>query len=82
MNPPVAAPETTKAQDMLEAYQVNAVGPLWLYQATRNLLGKAERPIWITVSSSGGSVSKLQEFGIENLLAYGASKAGVNWLTV
>jgi NAD(P)-dependent dehydrogenase (short-subunit alcohol dehydrogenase family) len=83
MNPPVVAIEDTKAEDMLEAYRVNAVGPLWLYQATRTLLGKAARPPkWITVSSAAGSVTKLQDYGIEKLVAYGASKAAVNWVTV
>jgi NAD(P)-dependent dehydrogenase (short-subunit alcohol dehydrogenase family) len=82
VNPPVVAPELTKAEDMLSTYKVNAVGPMWLYQATRELLAKAQKPIWITISSSAGSVTKLEEFGITKLLAYGASKTAVNWLTV
>jgi norsolorinic acid ketoreductase len=68
--------------EMALAYEVNVLGPLRLYKATRSLLEKAPRPMWTTISSTAGSVTKVEEYGIVSLLSYGASKAAANWLTV
>jgi hypothetical protein len=38
--------------------------------------------MWTTISSTAGSVTKVEEYGIVSLLSYGASKAAANWLTV
>ncbi|KAF1819305.1 NAD(P)-binding protein [Dissoconium aciculare CBS 342.82] len=80
--PPPSAIADVDEAEMAAAYDVNVLGPLRLYKATRELLDKAKRPIWTTISSTAGSVTKVQEFGIVALLSYGASKAAVNWLTV
>jgi norsolorinic acid ketoreductase len=80
--PPPSAIVDVDEAEMAAAYDVNVLGPLRLYKATRQLLDKAKRPMWTTISSTAGSVTKVQEFGIVALLSYGASKAAVNWLTV
>jgi hypothetical protein len=38
--------------------------------------------VWATISSAAGSVSLLEGYGVSPLLAYGSSKAAVNWFTV
>jgi NAD(P)-dependent dehydrogenase (short-subunit alcohol dehydrogenase family) len=80
--PPASDLADVDEAEMAAAYDVNVLGPLRLYKATRELLDKAKRPLWTTISSTAGSVTKVEEFGIADLLSYGASKAAVNWLTV
>jgi norsolorinic acid ketoreductase len=67
---------------MTAAFDVNVLGPHRLFKATYELLGKAKKPVWATISSAAGSVSLLEGYGVSPLLAYGSSKAAVNWLTV
>jgi NAD(P)-dependent dehydrogenase (short-subunit alcohol dehydrogenase family) len=74
--------ETITPKDLYDAFGINVVAPVLLYQACRQLLEMAEKPIWVTMSSAAGSVSMLEGFGIPSLFAYGASKAAVNWFTV
>lgn len=60
--------------------KVNTIGPLVLFQATYSLLhANTPTPKFIVMSATGGSIT----FGtlFDGLLAYGASKAGVNCVT-
>jgi norsolorinic acid ketoreductase len=46
-----------KRSDMLEYYQVNVLGPVELYQATRDLLQKSSgKPIFALMGSSAGAL--------------------------
>ncbi|KAF2705469.1 NAD(P)-binding protein [Pleomassaria siparia CBS 279.74] len=63
----------------LEGHMVpNVYGVVWLYQATRDLLEKAERPIWATMGSIAGWIEN--QYPITNA-AYGPSKAAIHWIT-
>jgi norsolorinic acid ketoreductase len=83
--PDPAPLEVIAPGDLTDAYRVNVVAPVLLYQASKPLLENApgqSQAMWVTISSVAGSVSKIEEFPVTSLLAYSASKAAVNWFTV
>ncbi|KAF7198250.1 Norsolorinic acid ketoreductase nor1 [Pseudocercospora fuligena] len=67
-----------EAKDMQDHLVPNVYGVVSLYQATRDLLNKAEKPKFITMGSSAGWLEK--QHSIPNA-AYGPTKAAVHWLT-
>jgi NAD(P)-dependent dehydrogenase (short-subunit alcohol dehydrogenase family) len=72
----------TSAQAMAEHFAVNTIGPLVLFQATYPLLkASSDAPKFIPISSSAGSITYFAPMGIP-MLAYGASKTALNYLTV
>jgi NAD(P)-dependent dehydrogenase (short-subunit alcohol dehydrogenase family) len=72
----------TPASAMSEKFAVNTIGPLVLFQATYPLLkASSDAPKFIPVSSIGGTVTFGATMGIPTL-AYGVSKAALNYLTV
>ncbi|KAF1819299.1 NAD(P)-binding protein [Dissoconium aciculare CBS 342.82] len=83
--PDPAPLEVIAPGDLTDAYRVNVVAPVLLYQASKPLLENApgqSQAMWVTISSVAGSVSKIEEFPVTSLLAYSASKAAANWFTV
>jgi norsolorinic acid ketoreductase len=74
------AARVTPAQEMIEHYQVNVVGPLLLFQATAELLDAAPEPKFFAISSAVGSISAQEHIPLESS-AYGASKAALNFLS-
>ncbi|KAF2166701.1 hypothetical protein M409DRAFT_36665, partial [Zasmidium cellare ATCC 36951] len=66
-------------EGLLEHYQVNTVGTVMLYQATRTLLLESKNPRFIVTSGSGGSISQQDKIRVP-LAEYGPSRAAVNWL--
>jgi NAD(P)-dependent dehydrogenase (short-subunit alcohol dehydrogenase family) len=72
---------STSSQAMAEHYAVNTIGPLVLFQATYPLLkASSSTPKFIPISSSGGSIEKRAGTPGLPYLAYGASKAALNYL--
>lgn len=71
-----------KITDVKEHIDVNAIGPLLLFQATLPLLEKAVHGPgkFITVSSPIGSIGGMEQRPFP-MSAYGASKAMLNWVT-
>ncbi|KAI0005746.1 NAD(P)-binding protein [Xylariaceae sp. FL0662B] len=69
------------AQEMTTTYQVNAVGPLMLFQACRPLLQKASKPRWVSISTGGGSITLMGKIRSWDGTSYAAAKASLNWLT-
>ena len=68
-----------QAEEVLTTFRVNTMGPLLLYQATRDLLLAAKgEPKFFLVSSVLGSVTKGPDIPFK-LVAYGMSKAAGNW---
>lgn len=68
--------------DVITAFNVNAAGPLILFQAVRHLLENSKKsPKWVSMSSAAGSIGLLEAQGALGVAAYGMSKAGMNWLT-
>jgi NAD(P)-dependent dehydrogenase (short-subunit alcohol dehydrogenase family) len=70
----------TSAQDMATHFHVNTIGTLVLFQSTYPLLkASTETPKFIPISSRIGSIELGTQGGI-GFLAYGASKAAVNYM--
>lgn len=68
-----------KANDLLEHVDVNAAGPVRLFQATLPLLQAAKQPKFIVISSFAGTISNAERINFP-LSSYAASKAAVNFL--
>ncbi|KZT50012.1 NAD(P)-binding protein [Calocera cornea HHB12733] len=65
--------------DMRSHYEVNVLGPLVLFQAAWPLLKASQTPKFIVVSSLAGSIEVATKLPMP-IMAYGVSKAAVNWL--
>ncbi|EAQ90192.1 hypothetical protein CHGG_06811 [Chaetomium globosum CBS 148.51] len=66
--------------DLLEHYHVNVIGPVELYQATRDLLEKSSgKPVFAILGSGAGALGR--QPSVPNA-AYGPSKAAVTWYGV
>ncbi|KAH6628934.1 hypothetical protein F5144DRAFT_329224 [Chaetomium tenue] len=69
-----------KRSDLLEHYHVNVLGPVELYQATRDLLEKSSgKPVFAILGSGAGALGRQPP--VPNA-AYGPSKAAVTWYGV
>lgn len=67
--------------ELVEHLNVNAIGPVRLFQATRPLLQRSTKnPRFAVISSVAGSVAEAPAFELY-FGAYGASKATINFLT-
>lgn len=63
-----------------EHFQINTVAPLLLYQATANLLNASTKtPKFFIVSSTLGSNTLIENYPL-SVVAYGTSKAAVNFV--
>lgn len=68
------------ANDFLEHFRINTLGPILLYKATTVLLNASNQiPKFIIVSSNLGSNGQMDDYPMP-LAAYGVSKAGANWI--
>ncbi|KAI0194582.1 hypothetical protein F4808DRAFT_337524 [Astrocystis sublimbata] len=78
----VAPIEKVTAEDVNETFQINAVGPLMLFQAVCPLLQQSQAsPRWLSVTSIIGSIGYMPSYHSHLAPAYGISKAGLNWIT-
>ncbi|CAF9933192.1 MAG: hypothetical protein HETSPECPRED_008566 [Heterodermia speciosa] len=69
-----------KRSDILDLFETNALGPVSLYQATRDLLQKStKKPIFAPVGSGAGALGRQPP--IPNA-SYGASKSVLFWYGV
>ena len=66
--------------DLMEHFNVNAVGVVRLFQATWPLLEKSEKPKFMVISSLVSTIAGMEHIPW-TVSAYGASKAAVNYLT-
>jgi NAD(P)-dependent dehydrogenase (short-subunit alcohol dehydrogenase family) len=82
ISPPPGPLNDTSVSDVSQAIEVNTLSPIALYQATQQLLQKSEKPRWLSVSSAAGSIGNLEIYGAHYILAYGISKAAINFFTV
>jgi len=75
--------DLVSAEEMKQTFETNAIGPLLLYQAVKPLLIKSSNsPKFVPITTIWGSIKNLPKYRAERAPAYGASKAGLNWLTV
>ncbi|TVY25353.1 Norsolorinic acid ketoreductase [Lachnellula hyalina] len=82
VSPPVDPLDTVDLEEMSTTFKINALGPLALFQATKDLLQKSSNPRWVSVSSAAGSISAMEAFGAYIAPAYSVSKAALNWITL
>lgn len=68
-------PMALTADDFLDVYRVNVVGPYQMTRATRSLLGASPRGAVVMTSSLGGII------GTGSSVAYSASKGALNTMT-
>lgn len=78
--PPMAKLDSAPLQDVREAFEVNTVAPLALFQAVAPLLQAAAAPKFLVVSTAVSSIQTLEAHSVVPLGAYGASKVAVNYL--
>lgn len=73
--------ESVPEVSMTEHFQVNTLGPLFLFQSLLPLLKKSPVPKFIAVSTVGGSIAVASKNPFK-LNPYGASKAALNYISV
>ncbi|RWA09889.1 hypothetical protein EKO27_g5204 [Xylaria grammica] len=78
---PTTPLESVGFQEMTTTYQVNAVGPLMLFQACRPLLRKSQAPKWASISTGGSSIALMGTIRSWDGSSYAAAKAALNWIT-
>ncbi|KJA22259.1 hypothetical protein HYPSUDRAFT_186447 [Hypholoma sublateritium FD-334 SS-4] len=64
-----------------EHFHVNVMGPVILFQAVYDLLKKSKSPRFIPISSIGGCMDGAVIRSPTRSVAYGATKAALNWTT-
>jgi norsolorinic acid ketoreductase len=69
----------TPIAEMRDHFEVNTIGPLVLFQATKPLLERSSLPKFVVVTSRIGSIGHM-DFGQLPVTAYGSSKAAVNYI--
>ncbi|KAI2616723.1 hypothetical protein GGR54DRAFT_218910 [Hypoxylon sp. NC1633] len=69
-------------EEVTNAVNFNAIGPLRLYQAAKPLLDKSKAPKWLGITSAVASIGNMEKFGAHVAPAYGIGKAGLNWVTM
>lgn len=82
ISPPPGPLEAAPVNEVVDALQVNTISPIALYQASKSLLEKSTKPIWISMSSAAGSITNLPEYQAHWILRYGISKAALDFFTV
>jgi len=82
VSPTVQPLETVDPAEVSSTFQINALGPLVLFQAFRPLLEKSQNPKWVSISSAAGSIGSMGAFGSHIAPAYCISKAALNWITL
>ncbi|KAH7397143.1 hypothetical protein BKA66DRAFT_437725 [Pyrenochaeta sp. MPI-SDFR-AT-0127] len=75
------------AEEFANILAINTVGPVALFAATKPLLDRAEKPKWVSISSSVASLANHEASfaylgGRPMGFGYGASKAALNHLTL
>ncbi|KAI2615085.1 hypothetical protein GGR54DRAFT_613997 [Hypoxylon sp. NC1633] len=71
---------TVKPQEVQDCININTLGPLRLFQATRPLLEDGHRPRFVLIGSPIASIAAMEKAPYA-MFAYGASKAAAHYLT-
>ncbi|KAF8184733.1 NAD(P)-binding protein [Pholiota molesta] len=77
----LCSPSALPADKFTDEFSVNALGPIVLFQSTRELLKASPLPRFVPISSAGGSMEFIPQMGAMDASPYGASKAALNWVT-
>ncbi|KAI1383483.1 NAD(P)-binding protein [Hypoxylon trugodes] len=82
ISPPVVSLEKVDLGEVTDAFNVNAIGALAMYQACHPLLEKSSDAKFVSISSAAGSLSAMERFRAHVAPAYCISKAALNWITL
>ncbi|KAI1474229.1 NAD(P)-binding protein [Daldinia eschscholtzii] len=82
ISPPIVSLETVNLDEVVDAFKVNAVGAIALYQACHPLLEKSGNGKFVTVSSAAGTIGAMEPYKAHTAPAYCVSKAALNWITM
>ncbi|KAI1868496.1 uncharacterized protein JN550_006412 [Neoarthrinium moseri] len=82
MSPDIEPIETVDISVLSTTFNVNAMGPLSLYQACRALLKKSKNPKFVPMTSATGSISGMEQGRTFIAPSYCISKAALNWITL
>ena len=80
MSPAPAPLIAVDSNNLIDAFKVNAVSTVLLYQAVHELLAKSSKPKWISISTRIASIGQAESWYFY-AGAYGISKAAQNWFT-
>ncbi|KAH6692198.1 aflatoxin biosynthesis ketoreductase nor-1 [Plectosphaerella plurivora] len=72
---------TVDLEDTRNVLEVNTLGPVALFIATRPLLERAANPKWLSISTALATIGGLESLMAFPSLSYGASKAALNYVT-
>lgn len=81
VSPPVEPIETVDLGVLSSAFNVNAMGPLALYQACFPLLKKSSNAKFVPISSAAGTLGAMGRGRTHVAPSYCISKAALNWIT-
>jgi norsolorinic acid ketoreductase len=71
---------TLNVDDMKKMLDVNAIGPVYLFQAVVSLLRNAEKPKFVVITSVASSIGSMEDIPF-TLTNYGTSKVAINYIT-
>ncbi|KAI1365958.1 NAD(P)-binding protein [Xylaria arbuscula] len=82
VSPPLQPLESVDLGILTNAFNVNALGPLTLYQACHELLKKSSNPKFAPISSAAGTLGGMEKGHTWVAPSYCISKAALNWITL
>ncbi|KAI0868176.1 NAD(P)-binding protein [Hypoxylon argillaceum] len=82
VSPPLTPIEVVDLAVVANAFHVNALGPLALYQACHGLLKKSSNPRFTPISSAAATISGMERGRTFVAPSYCMSKAALNWITL
>ncbi|KAI1656831.1 NAD(P)-binding protein [Daldinia decipiens] len=82
ISPPIVSLETVNLEDVVGAFNINAVGTIALYQTCHPLLEKSLNAKFVSISSAAGSIGAMESYNAHVAPAYCISKAALNWIAM
>jgi NAD(P)-dependent dehydrogenase (short-subunit alcohol dehydrogenase family) len=82
VSPPLEPIETVDLGVLANTFNVNALGPLSLYQACHELLRKSNNAKFMPISSAAGTIGGMEKGHTYVAPSYCISKAALNWITL
>ncbi len=82
VSPPLQPIETVDLGILTSAFNVNAMGPLALYQACHGLLKKSSNPKFAPISSSAGTLGGMEKYDVADSFPLLTSPFKSTWLHV
>ncbi|KAK9424855.1 hypothetical protein SUNI508_13377 [Seiridium unicorne] len=82
VSPPLESLKTVDPAVVVSTFNVNALGPLTLYQACHPLLAKSSNAKFMPISSAAGSIGGMEHGRTFVAPSYCISKAALNWITL